>query len=292
MNEYGVRGATKSAKKGLSAGLALVSVIVVSFANVAFADTITGFIYDNTSYSQTSNAAPTSPSGYFFSIGATFDTAGDFYSAGASYPGPGTPQSLPLNGTEFNFTSPYYSSLSALHTHYGFGKYVITATGPVLQQTSAVPYAGDYFTSTVPYVTDFSSLDGLDPAANFTATYDSFIPNPSVSEGFTFFTIYDESTGAAVFSDGFQSPSSISALVPAGTLLADTDYTYELDFSDRLDGTDNADGGTYTEQGFDMRTDGSFTTGAVSVPEPSSLTLLLGAGLAALAVRRWKRRDA
>src|SRR5579875_3028059 len=98
------------------------------FAQHAVADTITGFIYNNTSFSQTSNAPPVSPAGYFFAIGASFENPGDFTSGSASYPGPGSPQNLPAYGpTELNFNSPFYGSLADLHSDYPFGTYSITA---------------------------------------------------------------------------------------------------------------------------------------------------------------------
>jgi hypothetical protein len=72
-----------------------------------------------------------------------------------------------------------------------------------------------------------------------------------VTEGFTFLTIYDASTDAVVFSDQFLDPSSTDALILAGTLLPDTTYDYELDFSDRLNGYDRKHE-TFTVQGFDL----------------------------------------
>lgn len=281
--------------KGMLLAIGSSGVALIGIPSLAHADTITGSIYNNTAYAQTSNSAPTSPVGYFFDIGASFSVAGDFTSGTATYPGPGSPLALPSTGpTSIGFGSPLYPSLAALHSDYPFGTYTITANGPGGTQTAAIPYAADFFeSSAVPYLTNYSSLVGHNPNAGITITYPSYTPNPGTTPGdqFTFLTIYDASTGTPVFSDEFQPPSSTSAFVPAGTFAANTAYDYEIDFSNRLDILDTVNG-TFTQQGFDVRTDGSFTTGAAApVPEPGSL-ILMSAGLASLVFLRRPRKSA
>jgi hypothetical protein len=257
-------------------------------APAAFADTITGYIINNTSYSQTSNSAPTTPFGYFFDIGAFFSTAGDFTSGSATYPGPASPQALSLFlPTELQYQTPFYPSLSALHVDYPFGTYSITATGPAGTQTANIVYGADYFTSNVPYLTNYGSLAGLNPAANFTVDYLPFTPNPGTNAAYTFLTFYNASTGAVVFGNEFQPPTSTSTVIPAGTLAPDTTYDFELNFDDRIVGYDSTDM-TYIEQEFDVRTDGSFTTGAAVVPEPAPLAVL---GVALLGLAFGARRN-
>lgn len=274
----------------LLAVAAVVSALAVT--TPAFAvDDISGFLFNNTSYSQTSNSAPTMPVGYFFSLGATFGTAGDYNSATATYPGTGSPQTLPALGTtEFNYNSTGYGSSTALQAAYPFGTYTITATGSAGTSTSNIPYAANLFANAIPYLTNFSSLNGLNSGQSFTVDYDSFTPNSGASQGFTFFTVYNATSGNVVYSDEFQNPSSTSAVIPANTLTSGTAYDYEIDFSDRLNGYD-ALNSTYTEQGFDLRTDGSFTTAiTTAVPEPSTWALLLlgFAGVGFAAFRRTK----
>ena len=218
------------------------------------ADPISPYLYANIVFNQTSNTSPVASSFDFFSIGATFLTAGDYTSATATYPGFGSPQILSLIApTRFDFGSPAFTSFSALQTAYPFGTYTVTATG---NQTtsSSVSYQANYFPSSIPFITNYSSLNGLNPAKDFTVQYNSFTPNVSVTTGFTFLTIWTADTHQVVFQDDFQSPSSTQALIPAGTLAPKTTYTFELDFSDRLIVGS-------TTQGFDNRTDGSFTTG-------------------------------
>lgn len=220
-------------------------------------DQISPYIFANTVFNQTSGTAPLVPWFYFFSIGATFSTAGDYSAASANYPGPGSPQTLALIAPmTFDFGSSEFTLLSTMQAAYPFGTYTVTGVGNQIGSISSVSYQTNYFTSTVPFVTNYGNLNGFNPANDFTVQYNSFTPDAHVTTGFTFLTIWNANTHQVVFHDDFQSPSSTTALIAANTLSPNTNYTFELDFSDRLTV------GSST-QGFDVRTDGSFTTGPI-----------------------------
>lgn len=259
-----------------------VSALAVWFSTApALADTypISGTVFNNNVYTQTSDAQPTSQTSSFFSLGAVQTNPGMYVDATATTPG-GTVLTLPANGAAgFNQNYP---------TSFGFGNYTINASNGTTSATSVVPYNIDYFTSAIPYLTNFSSLTGLDPTKDATVGFNSFMPNPGASEGYTFFTIYN--SAGVVLTDGFLSPATTSIFIPASSLSANTQYSFELDFSDRLDGADSQNQ-NFTEQGFDVRTDGAFVTGVGAVPEPSTWAMMmLGfAGIGFLAYRQKSR---
>jgi hypothetical protein len=73
----------------------------------ALADAINALFFNNTVFDQTSSSAPVTPAFYFFSIGATFQTPDSYNAATATYPGPGSPQTLALiQPTRFVGTGP------------------------------------------------------------------------------------------------------------------------------------------------------------------------------------------
>jgi hypothetical protein len=242
-------------------------------------------IFNNTAYNQTSNAAPSSPSGFFFDIGGDFQNAGDFDSASATFPGGS--QNLPISGTSFGFGSALFSSLADLHAAFPFGTYTVTATnsGTSTSQSGVIDYAADLFTTDVPALSaaTYDGLQGLNTTSNFKLHFNSWAQNPGVTEAFTFFSIVDAATNNTVFTGGFLSTSTTDLALPAGTLLPDTQYRFELDFSGRLNGFDDTNQ-VFTQQGFDVRTDGSFTTGT-GVPEPGCLALFLSGGAMLFGVR-------
>src|SRR6267143_6175033 len=132
-------------------------------------DQISPYIFDNTVFDQTGDTAPLVPWFYFFNIGATFLTAGDYSAASASFPGLGSPQILALIAqTRFDFGSSAFTSFSTLHAAYPFGTYTVTAVGNQISSTSSVSYQANYFTSTIPFVTNYSSLNGFNAANDFT----------------------------------------------------------------------------------------------------------------------------
>jgi len=280
-----------------SAAFAFVSAVTSAVA-APVDDPLNATIFNNIVYDQTSNAAPTTPADGFFAIGGSFNTAGSYTSATATYPGPSSPPvPLPLvspANTSFNY-SPPGESLSQIATDFPTGTYTISASGNQ-SATATINYTGNFFTSSIPYLTNLNStpgnpgLNGLDPSKSITATFNPFTVAPGTTQGFTFLTIFNETTDAVVVSDAFADPSSTGAFIAANALAANTEYGFELDYSDRLfDGVLNTTDNSYTQQGFDVRTDGTFTTGAIgAVPEPSTWAMMiLGfCGLGFMAYRR------
>jgi len=248
--------------------------------------------YNNISYSQTSGAAPVTPFGYFANIGGDFQNTGDFDSVTATYPGPGAPVNLSINGTSFNYGSQYDSSPSAQQNDFPYGIYTITASNSVTNnvQSESFNYSADYFTTAIPALTasSYNGLSGLNPTNGYTVAFNAFTPDPNVSVGLTFFSIFDAGNNL-VFTSGGLSSAATSVYIPQNTLSANSAYTYELDFTDRIIGYD-AVNNVNTLQGFDVRTDGTFTT-AAAVPLPAAAWFFATA-LAGFALPKYRREAA
>jgi hypothetical protein len=142
-------------------------------------------------------------------------------------------------------------------------------------QTQTLSYPFDAFTTDIPALnpSTFTGLQGMNAAAGFNVGFNSFTPDPNANQGITF-SIHDPSNNI-VFDAGFLPNTATGVFVPANTLLPNTSYTYELDFSDRIHGFDQITK-VFSEEGFDVRTDGAFKTGptVAAVPEPARLAFL------------------
>jgi hypothetical protein len=223
-------------------------------------------MFRNIVYDQTSGATPIAPTSYFLNLEATEANAGDFTSVTVAYPGPGSPDTLTLEPGTFRFgEGPSFSSMTAMDNAYPTGTYTFSASGGTAPaEMAALTYLLDGFTSDIPALTaaSYDALQGMNPNAPFTFNFNPFTPNANASFGTTYFSVFNSSFA---FSGA---PTSTSATMAAGTLLPDTTYEYELDFSDRVTGIDPLNG-VPTLIGFDVRTDGFFTT--TTTPEPSTM---------------------
>lgn len=163
-------------------------------------------IFKNISYTQSSGAAPTSPTGFFADVELTSVNPGDFNNVSVTYPGPGSPLSLPQVSPTFFSSGPGFATQAAMNAAIPFGAYQYTATNTGVSMTATLNYTTDAFTSAVPALSSatFSALQGLNPSTALTVGFNSFTPNAAASEGFTFFSIFNSS--GTVFTDGFLAP--------------------------------------------------------------------------------------
>ena len=216
----------------------------------------------------------TSLDGYFFDSRGEMASAGNFNGGTLTYPGAGSPQSYAVNpslATELNFQTGFFPSLSALALAFPFGVYTINATNsgnPSLNRSDSVTYSANFYTATTPLLNaaTYGGLQGLQTSNPFNIVFPSFTPALGTDAAFTFFTITNANTGAVVFSQNFLSPTTAGVLLPANTLSPGALYDYDLDYSDLIEATGST---APTNQLFDVRTEGSFTTASASpVPEP------------------------
>jgi hypothetical protein len=147
-----------------------------------------------------------------------------------------------------------------------------TITSGAPSSSVGISYAFNAFGNTPSLTTaSFNGLHGLNPNAPDTVNFNGFTPSATANTSNVFFSITNVSTGAYVFVGTARPSSTTSVLIPAGTLTANTAYSYELIYDDRVDNFDLNGSRIATQQLFDTRTFGSFTTAA---PEPGYFPIL------------------
>jgi hypothetical protein len=224
------------------------------------------------------------PDSPFFNAGVSMANPGDFDSVTLTSPN-GTEPLAPTSPTSFGI-GPSFPDQAAMDAAYPFGDYVFTATNSVTSaaQTETLHYTADAYAGDTPALdgASFDALQGLHTSHGLlTIDFNAQSPSPLATSSFTFFTIFGSNQGC-----GFLSPSAASCVIDPHALARGQTYTYELDFSDRVESSPN---GTLNGVDFDVRTDGSFTTSAV--PEPAAWAIML-IGLAAIgSVVRTRRRS-
>ena len=155
-----------------------------------------------------------------------------------------------------------------------FGTY--TFTGNPGADTASYAYSADDYAQSNPFLTgtDYSSLQGMNPSLAFTFHFNPFTTGGTATSSFIFFTITDLTTNTTVYSSGFLPASSPSVTVAGGTFAPGDMFDYQIDYSNR--DTVASPGAQFNASlGFDIHTDGTFTTGAaVATPEPSTAALI------------------
>jgi hypothetical protein len=273
---------------GLVGGLAIVIAgSATANAQLTFVGTFRNLVYGQSSPGSAAFV------GAFFSADANFTLPGQYTAANLTYPVlPSGATTIPLSAvspTDFA-TSQGFTTQAAMDAAFPMGTYTFDVTGgSEPSQMVDVDYNIDAYTADIPLLSDtsFGALIGLDTkSSSLTLAFNAFTPAEPATVAFTFFSIGGSQ------SCGFLDPSATSCTIDPSALAPGTTYTWELDFSDRIE-TPQGDGlVTYTD--FDVRTDGVFTTAAAAAPEASTWAMILTgfAGLAFAARRRTPARVA
>ncbi len=251
-------------------------------------------MFRNNAHLQTGDGNAITPTGSFFSAELTSTGANDFSAVQMTYPGPGSPLSLPqVSPTLFFFQTGLLADQAAMDAAFPFGTYQFDATNGMGPSTTSFAYTADHYALTQPFLTgtDFSDLQGMNPGAPFTFHFSPFDPGMGLDFSFIFFTIFDFTTNSVAYNQGFLPPTTTSVTVPANTLQPGHSHAYELNYSNRL--LVPSPGAVFSAQiGYDLRTTGNFTTAAAPIPEPSTLALLGIGGLGLAGYARKRRQQA
>jgi MYXO-CTERM domain-containing protein len=271
----------KMKRARLAPMLLAVAVLAAGFATPASAAISFVDMFRNDSYNQTDDGNALSASTPYLTFDLFSRNANDYTSAQATFAGPASPAALsPDSPTTLAYSSGFYPNRAAMNADFPTGAYTLAASKGATTDTTTFNYSADAYASTVPFLTgtDYTKLQGMNPAASFAFHFSPFSPAPSATESFLFFTIFDALTGDVIYDAGFQPSTTTSLTLPANTLALDKQYAYQLIFSDRV--TAASPGADFDAQiGFDERTTGLFTT---AVPEPAGLSLLALGGIAML----------
>jgi hypothetical protein len=253
------------------------------------ADISQGVMFRNLELDQTGDGNTLAFDSAFFTLRLTASSASEYTTVQGFFGGPGSPVALtPTDSTTYEFDSGFFGNQATMDTAFPKGTYTLTATNPSTSDnaTTMFDYTNDAYSDSQPYLagTNYTDLQGMNPARSFDFQFSPFVKNSLATDPELFFTLLDATTGDVVFGDEFQPDTTTGVTLPANTLLPNHAYSYDLDFSDRLLVTST--GADFPALlGFETRTDGAFTTGAV--PEPTAATLLaMGAGAGLLRRRR------
>ncbi len=163
--------------------------------------------------------------------------------------------------------------------------------------------APDAFPTSIPMVTNFSTLDGMDPSQPLTLRWNALEGGVYLSgeeSSLMSLIVRDTARGSLVFETGLLPVYPPGVLIelprhaelPANLLSPRTAYTIELAFANRVRGVLNAGVlgcfGSACRPGtnYELRTQADFVTGGVTTPIPEPSSAVLGVVAAILLVRR------
>jgi hypothetical protein len=259
-------------------------------AKLAQAATVTNYdLFNSAFYSQTTAAQPAAPADFLFDSRIFLDAPISGATSNLHAPN-NVDYSMGTSGTIFDH-SQSFADQATLSATYPSGTYTFSLQSnqisPNSQSGTVNLSATPFYSQSVPFFTNFTSLQMIDPNQATAFNWNTFVTNPSAPLSQIFFSIFDNTTNMLVVNQFFADPTTTSFVVPAGTLTAGDNYRASLFFSSRDPNTGSGFNGINGLVGFDRATDMAFTPLA-AVPEAGSSAFFLTTGLFALGVFRYR----
>jgi hypothetical protein len=241
-------------------------------------------------YTQMSCAQPTNPSDFVYSSRIFVNAPPSDPTATLDWPvDPEGRQSanMELSGNIFQYVG-HFSSACALNAAFPQGDYNFSLSSSSLSPTNqfgTLNLPSSFYSCSVPYFTNYSSLQNLDPSQNATFTWNSFTTNSSADLSQIFLVVRDNTLGMNVINRFISESGTTSSDITGGTLVGGHDYSATIYFSSRDTFSESEawnDGLAGGLVAFDRATTMNFT----AIPEPSTSALIAGGVFGLVAVGR------
>jgi hypothetical protein len=267
----------------------LLAVVALGSTSV-HAQAVTSFdVFQTQFYSQTTTAQPTTPGSYAFN--ARIFVSGTVSSPTATLSWP-TAQSggMTQSGNVFQ-RGQGFGSASAMDTAFPTGNYDFSLSSASLSpttQTGTLVMPASFYALSVPYFTNFTTLQALTAADTATFSWNSFSTNSSAQLSQIFLVIKDTTTNTQVLNQFISNAATTSYSLTSGALVAGDHYTATLYFSSRDAYPSAWSGGAGGLVAFDLATSMNFTVSAI--PEPATGAMWAGVGALGWVIAKRKRR--
>ncbi len=146
-------------------------------------------------------------------------------------------QSIPTKPEDFNLLE-FGTNLASFQAAYPSGDYLFNVQAAVSNQTRTVTLPASLTQPSVPHAANFTAAQAVDATQPFTLDWDAFVASAATAS--IGLEISNPHTGQMLFSNGFPATAT-SALIPAGTLQAGSNYSATLTFDNVLGSTNATD---------------------------------------------------
>ncbi len=241
----------------------LASLVAAVTGSTVSADIVSYAASRTVTYTQSSNAQPTTPEFWGFGALVITDVPNEIVSADVSFNRP------PVTSYNFyqaietlhQYFSPFYTGESAFLADYPATIYTVTADiggGPT---TGDVFLPEDLYCADIPHFTGdtYDRLQNYDTTQSFTVDINGFTPNPGTNVAYIIASVVDHSQPGAVLSITLD-PSDTSFEISAGLLSPGTSYSIGISYLNVVDTPNAGFGSASSGAEFWRSTTAYFTT--------------------------------